>query len=403
MSYLRFATLVATVLFPAVMGLAADAVAPPPAAPPPFETAPVRTGRFAEDLYVAGRTVRVDAQVAGDVVAAGEDVTLGRAIAGDVLAAGRRVTVGGEVKDDVRVAGGDLILGGRVGGDLVAAGGRLSVPPETRVGGRTRLAGGDLDVGGRHARGLEIYGGEVRLSAVTPGDVEVAAGRLHVLAGSRIGGTLYHATRTPPYIDPAATLGAIAPLPETDWRAGALARLEHWRERSGDALGLAGAASRLVFWPALVVTGLVALLAAPGGTLAAARTLAADPGKSLGLGFVALVVTPALALALFATVLGLWLGLVLLALYPVALLAGLVVALVWLGDLLARAVAGPDPSRLAEALGFVAAAALAALASLVPFVGGWVIFLAFVAGLGAIALALVRASGRVRTVPAHAS
>ncbi|HEX7128175.1 MAG TPA: hypothetical protein VF406_20665, partial [Thermodesulfobacteriota bacterium] len=50
------------------------------AAPPPFQTEAVRTGRFADDLYVAGRSVTVDAEVAGDLVAAGREVTLGRRV-----------------------------------------------------------------------------------------------------------------------------------------------------------------------------------------------------------------------------------------------------------------------------------------------------------------------------------
>ncbi len=369
------------------------------AAPPPVETEAVRTGRFGDDLYVGGRSVRVDAEVVGDLVAAGGDLTLGREVRGDVLAAGRRVTIGGEVGDDVRAAGGDLILGGRLGGDLVAMGGRVTVPPETRVAGRSRLAGGEIDVGGHHGRGIEVYGGHVRLSGETQGDVEVVADVLEVLPQARVGGTLFHATRTPPRIDPAARVAAVEALPEADWRVEALSRLEGWRGFGVEAWGIARPASRLVFWLALLVTGLVALAALPRGTLAAARTVTSDPGKSLGLGLAALVVTPVLALVLALTVVGIWLGLALLALYPIALLGGLVVGVAWLGDLLARRTAGPNPSRLAQAGWYAVAVLLAAIAGLVPFVGGLVLPLAVVAGVGGIAVALWRlaASGRAGT------
>ncbi len=380
------------------------AAGPAAAAPPPVEPHAVRRGSFTDDLYVAGRTVAVDAQVSGDVVTAGGEVTVGRSITGDVLAAGGRVTVGGDVADDVRAAGGELILGGRIGGDLVAAGGKVTVPPEARVAGRTRLAGGEVEVGGRHERGLQVYGGRVRLAGEVPGDVEVVADVLEVLPGARIGGTLAHATRNPPVIDPAAQIGRLETLEAgADWRADALSRLDEWRSYGEKARGLAGWAGVLAIWPALLVTGLMALALAPRSGLTAARTVATDPGKSLGLGFVILVVAPALAVVLLLTVVGVWLGLALLALYPVALLAGLLVGIGWLGDRLARAVRGPDPSRLAVAGGFTAALILVAVAGLVPFVGGWVAPLALVAGLGAMGVATWRTVTGSRPSAAPAS
>ena len=366
------------------------------AAPPPIETEAVRTGRFADDLYVAGRSVTVDGEVAGDLVAAGRELTLGRRVRADVLAAGGRVTIDGEVGDDVRAAGGELTLSGRLGGDLIAAGGTVTVSPETRVTGRSRVAGGRVDIGGRHERGIEIYGGHVRFSGETPGNVEVVADALEVLPGARIGGTLYHATRGEPRIDPAADLAAVEAMPPADWRVEAMRRIEAWRASGGEVLGIVGPLSRLVFWLSLLVTGAVALAALPRGMLAAARTVASDPGKSLGLGFITLVVAPVLALVLLLTVVGAWLGLAIFALYPIALLGGLVVGIAWLGDLVARAVSGPDPSRLAEVAGYAVAVLLAALAGLVPVLGGWVLFLAVVVGLGAIVVALWRltVSGR---------
>lgn len=374
------------------------------ASPPPVQTEALRTGRFTDDLYVAGRTVEVDARVEGDVVAAGSALRLAGSVTGDALLAGGRVTVEAEVADDVRAAGGDVVVSARVGEDLVAAAGRLAVLPSARVGGRARLAGGEVEVAGHLGRGLEVYGREVRLSGEVAGDVEVVADSLEVLPSARVGGTLFHATRRPPRIAPEAHVGRVAPLdPATDWRAEAISRLHGWRAEGVRALGMVGWATFVAAWPALLVTGLVALLAAPRLTLAAARTVASDPGKSLGLGFVTAVVAPALAIVLLATVVGLWLGLALLALYPVALLAGLVVGVAWLGDLLARTVTGPGPTRLVEAGGFAVAVVLLALLSLVPYIGGWLPPLVLLLGLGAIGVAIARTVTGARPAAAHAT
>jgi hypothetical protein len=158
----------------------------------------------------------------------------------------------------------------------------------------------------------------------------------------------------------------------------------------------------LVAFLALVVTGLVLVLVFPGFFGTAARTVATDPGKSLGLGLAALVLTPALALALMATVLGIPLALVLLAAYAVALLVGVLVAAVFLGDTGVRLLRrGREPSRGGRVVGLlVGLLVLFGLAVLAPLVGGLLLFVAQVFGLGALVLERYRAyAGRPAAVP----
>lgn len=61
--------------------------------------------------------------------------------------------------------------------------------------------------------------------------------------------------------------------------------------------------------------------------MSAAVRVSADLWKSLGVGFALLVVTPIAAVMLMSIVLGIWIGLSILALYFVALLIGLLIKL----------------------------------------------------------------------------
>jgi hypothetical protein len=163
-----------------------------------------------------------------------------------------------------------------------------------------------------------------------------------------------------------------------------------WRDRAAQARRAAGLAGRLAFWLGLVVSGALLLLLFPRFGVAAARTVASDPGKSLGLGFALLVATPVAAVLLLVTVVGVPVGLVLLALYPVALLAGLLVAVLFLGDVGARLARRPVLSTGWRFVSYLVALLVLALLMLVPTVGAVALALALVIGLGALVLAAYR-------------
>jgi branched-chain amino acid transport system permease protein len=339
----------------------------------------VRRGALPDDLYVAGRDVEVDAEVRGDVLAAGGRVRIGRSVTGDVMAAGGEVVVLGRVADDARLAGGTVAVDAVVAGDLIAAGGRVRVGPDAAIGGRARLGGGEVLVAGRLARGLKVAAGTLRIAGAVDGDVDVVADSVEVLPAARISGDLTYRSPAPARIDPSARVAGSVTHHEADWR-----------DRARQARRAAGLAGRLAFWLGLAAAGALFLLLFPRFAVAAARTVASDPGKSLGLGFALLVATPVAALLLLITVVGVPLGLALFALYPVALLAGLLVAVLFLGDSGARLARRP---RLATGWRFVTyllALLGLALVMLVPAVGAVTLALALVTGLGALVLAAYR-------------
>jgi hypothetical protein len=70
-----------------------------------------------------------------------------------------------------------------------------------------------------------------------------------------------------------------------------------------------------------LIMGVVLLWLFPNFMVAGARTITSEPLKSLGLGFAVLVATPIVALILLVTVIGIPIGLSLIAAYGVALLS----------------------------------------------------------------------------------
>jgi cytoskeletal protein CcmA (bactofilin family) len=342
-------------------------------------------GTIRQDLYVAGPTVDVQAEVIGDVVAAGREVRIGEHVTGDVLVAGGQVTVAGRVEDDIRAAGGTVDVTADTGGDAIVAGGQVRLGPGTQVDGRAWLAGGDVSVDGAVAGDLRAAGATVRIAGHVAGDAHVAARQVEIAETARIDGVLRYRSPREAAIHPAAVVaGGVEAT-----------RLQEWDRVSrllipAIGVGLLG----------LFLVGLAIVLLVPGFGAAAAETAAREPWKSAGLGLAVLVLAPAVIVGLLATVVGIPLALAVLALYVVGLLVGLLTGVLWVGRVGAHLLGRAPASRAGWALALLLALVLVALIGAVPFVGPPVIALVMILGLGALTLAAVRTLRRARTTPA---
>jgi hypothetical protein len=101
-----------------------------------------------EDLYVAGGTVTINAPVYGDLIVAGGTININDTIMNDLLLAGGTVRIKGYVADDIRCAGGDLELLNNLGGDLVVTGGKVFIGENAVIGGGLVSSGGEIKLEG---------------------------------------------------------------------------------------------------------------------------------------------------------------------------------------------------------------------------------------------------------------
>jgi hypothetical protein len=326
-----------------------------------------------EDLYLAGGEVDVWATVEGDVVAAGGRVRVGDRVTGDVLAAGGDVTIEGRVADDVRVAGGVVTVRAEIGGDLAAVGGTVRLPPDAVIEGKAWLAGGEVDARGRVGRWLRAAGRTVRLGGEVAGDVEVVAGRVEVLPGTRIRGALVYRSPQAATIPPGVEIAGGVRYEPAGWP-------EAGRALRAMAIALAVAALAALLLAAAVLAGFF-----PAVSAESVRAIRAAPWTSLAVGFAALVATPVAAALLVATVVGAAVGIALFALYVVALLAGLLVGATFVGAFPAGLFRRGSSRGRVLASALVGAAALAVI-QLVPVLGTLVAALVLIAGLGGLAI-----------------
>lgn len=323
-----------------------------------------KRGVVNDDYYAAGGTVNIDADIGGDLVVSGGDLFIGHRIQGDVMAAGGSVNIRGEILDDVRTAGGAINIDANIGDDLIAAGGTIRVSSGTSTGGEAWLAGGDVHMAGTIDKDLFIGAGNIRISGIVNGDVELEGGEIQILEGALIEGSLHYKSPNEAKIHPDAKISGNVTYEQKEW-------------------GHPHRGYSIFFSITLVVAGIVLFLLFPGFTMSSAGRISTDPWKSLGVGFALLVITPIAAVLLMGIVLGVWVGLSILAFYFVGLLIGLLISCFYLGDWGARLLHKDVATRGRRLLSVTIAIIILGFIQLIPVIGGLLTFTLLLLGLGA--------------------
>ncbi|MBD3670811.1 MAG: hypothetical protein HUJ29_08550 [Gammaproteobacteria bacterium] len=327
-------------------------------------------GVIAEDTYAAGGTIFNAASIEGDLVASGGNLLIDGTIGEDALLVSGDLNVTAGIGDDLRAMAGTLVINADVGGDIVIAGGQISIGPSTRVGGKLMAAGGEIVINGQVKGDLYVAGGNIDLSGTVLGNVFLEGGQITLLDGANIAGDLNYSSPQEADIHPQASVGGSIIYTPSEME-----------ETRGEGIFLLAT---------LAVATIVFYLLFPGFSVRSAEVIQTEIWKSLGFGFVVLLVIPFIAVFLVTIVVGLWLGLMLLALYLVSLLIAAILGMVFLSGQLARLIRWEVNHRGRRILLLLASFVIIGLVHWIPVVGGLVAFILLLLGLGAGTIVLFR-------------
>jgi hypothetical protein len=256
--------------------------------------------------FAAGDQVVIEGTVNGDAYVAGGIVEVDGTINGDLLAAGGQLTINGTVSDNIRAAGGNIQVNGKVGKNISAAGGSIAVGKSGSVGGGVLAACGNLSVSGTVARDAKVASGSMSLIGTINGNVDFTGDNLSVLQGGRIGGNLSACVKEKEHVDVAQ--GAV--LGKVDVTTYEARPVHH-------ILGLRPFRfwAKIVWALSLLLVGLVLAFVFPKQLREMGLTINRVPGRSVLWGIVGLILIPIGSVILLATVIGIPLGLLTLALF----------------------------------------------------------------------------------------
>ncbi len=319
----------------------------------------------------AGDDVQIDSPVRGNAFAAGARVGVTARIDRSAWLSGGDVTVSAPVGRNLYMAGGDLRLESVVYGGLRAAGGNVRVVRDALVDGSASLAGGSIEVDGGIGRDLRAYGESIVINGVINGDVELAGERIRIGPDARIAGKVEYRNGRPIVIDPEATIGRGITEMQKERR---------WMRSIGRGTTIMGT----TFSFGLVLIGALMLLGLPRFTRESAAKLRSRPAVAAGVGCVMLLGVPLMILLLVLTIIGIPLALLFAFGYVALMLFGYLIAAIFVGDTVLERL---SPAK-AQAVGWrilflLLALVVIAIVRQIPFVGGVVVALLFVAGIGA--------------------
>jgi cytoskeletal protein CcmA (bactofilin family) len=262
---------------------------------------------------------------------------------------------------------------------FVVLSGRADVPKGQQVGDLVVFHGSST-VDGTVNGSLTAFDAPVTISGRINGDVVVFNGRVQLRSGANVTGDVV--SQAAPVVAPGATIGGTSKRVQTN---------TNW-----NGFGWVG---RLGWWLAVslstLVVGLVLLWLVGRGTtriLEAGRTRI---GPSIGWGLLMFFGLPVLAVIALATILGIPLGLGLLAALLLIYALGYSAA-AWI---LGRSLLSEPRSWI---VAFLVGWAILRVVALIPILGGLVWFAAVVFGLGALAVAIWRARSGRRDIAATA-
>ncbi|MDK3017449.1 ABC transporter permease family protein [Pseudodonghicola flavimaris] len=337
---------------------------------------------IAQDVFRAGQTVTLDEAGRADAFLAGERVTLDADVTGTAHVAGRWAVLSGAIGQNLYALGQRLTLSGPVAGNATLLGQELRITAP--VGGNLRATASDLRLTGDVTGYAMLAGERVEIDSAIAGDLALTAREVDFGTGARVEGTLILYENQPGSLTIPAT---VAPSDRVERRPADAWGDDHRRPMMSWRGVLSGFLAGVLLIAAIAAG--IALLA-PEALAAMRRRILDRPGRSLGLGFVALSALAGAGLVVALTGIGILLTPAFFLLAALAGLFGYVIGAYALGVALLGAAGRPLPQGIGDrALAAGVGALVAGLVALIPFFG-WLFVLALVlVGLGALTIRLL--------------
>jgi cytoskeletal protein CcmA (bactofilin family) len=267
--------------------------------------------------FFAGDIIRVDGTVEGTTFVTGQDVRINGHINGDLFVAAQMVDISGNVTGNIYCAGQNLTFGGQNTGDVFIAGQNIKLDKEGMIGRDLFAAGNSIIVNGTVPRDFHGGGYDILINGLIGRDAELEANNIEIKDSAIISGDLTYKSERQAYVAPNSKISG-----QTDW-----SMTEKKTETTKNPFigKLLSVASALLIWFVIRVWK-------PNFWKKTSDLISEKPVKTLGIGAIALIVTPILAILAMITIIGLPLGVLLGIGYGVSLYLSKIVAAAFLGS-----------------------------------------------------------------------
>lgn len=334
----------------------------------------------ADDLFIAGKTIRIEGRVEGDLYVAGESVFVSGEVTGDLTAAGSSINIEGRVGQDAYLVGQNIELSGaKINDSLHMAGQTMTVSADTLLGGSLLAAGETVKNNATVARSLFLAGRSVKQDAPVLGEARFAGESLYLGPKTTINKDLtYYLTPDEGKIDSQAVVkGSTNVVTEpAEWRQN---RMQDKQSQQNFMILI-----RVWSYIGMLLVGGVLLWLIPKLLGVAVSSLHNNSMAALGSGLLISILTIPALILLSLTVIGIPLAAVVLPLYLVLLYLGKIV----FSFALARTVSTRASLKMTPLMEMFVGVTLLHLLKLIPVGGYFIGMIATWIGVGAIYLSV---------------
>jgi hypothetical protein len=277
-----------------------------------------------DDIVLFAQNIKVEGTVAGDVFAFGETVTITGDIGGSVFTGAANIAIDAKSVEAIWAAGGSIEVKGSITRNVVLAGGSVCVCDEARIGKDLGAYAGTFRTEGDIAGTIRGSVGKF-VMAGKGGRVKIKAGDIKVTSTAQIAGDLIMTSENEPVIEEGATI-----LGETTFERPEAKEGAEFLVAIAPMIAFFLTIVRIVFFIAKVIVGVLLIALFSQCVRRVMDTLITKPWKSLGVGFLGLIVIPIASVIMFVILIGYPLGVVgmytySILLYTASIFVGLVV------------------------------------------------------------------------------
>ncbi|MBU0727988.1 hypothetical protein KKA95_04860 [Patescibacteria group bacterium] len=329
-----------------------------------------------DDVYLAGGEVLVQANINGDLIAVGGGLGINANVSQDLTAGGGDVVINGEVGDDLRVGGGNVTINSTIKDDLFVGAGNVTLSQDSFVGGDVTFGSGNLVMMGEINGNLMGAGETIRIDGKISGNVKLyGVEKLKFGPNAKIIGNLEYKSSNEVMIEDGVVEGEII-FNQIDKAVSA----EDARWMAGGVLAGLSIYSLL----ATLLLGLVVLLTCRAFSISVFKAVYKSPFKSLGVGLLAVIVTPIVFVILLITVIGIPIAFITIMLWIILLMLGKVFVSMLIGWRIVKVKEKKGFGRLYGA--FALGALIFSILCLIPLVGWLIKFILVLIALGGIVI-----------------
>ena len=322
------------------------------------------------DLIVFAERTTIDGDVDGDLIAWSQIVTVNGHVKGDVICGGQDVRINGTVDGNVRTFGHSVDISGKIGRNFTNWSSELNLEDKASIGGSATFGSDDATLAGSIGRDVLGMANSLDVSGPIKGDVNVRGNHFIVDQTANISGHVKYTGKNAPEIASGAKIGPVdRVIPNTapDYAAWHY----YWH--------------RILLWGVGFIFGLVLLLLVPR-FYADATAACKNYAPAAGFGLLFMFATPIAAIIACITVVGLGVGIATMLLYLIAMYASTVFVSGFIGEAILGPAIGTGAMIGRLALGLFILHVLRVL----PYVGGWILFIAMFWGFGAMVMAFYK-------------